>query len=86
MFRTLLEHVRREASGERALETVRTLAGFHRVQASPGYDRASEWLGSQLASYGLEVETESVPADGRTTYLGHVMPEGWDDQPVEMAE
>ena len=34
MFHRLLESVRREVSGERALESVRALTRFHRVQAS----------------------------------------------------
>ena len=77
MFRRLLEAVRREASGERALESVRTLARFHRVQASPGYDAAAEWLAAQLEGPGCRVEIERVPGDGRTRRLGQLMPEGW---------
>jgi aminopeptidase YwaD len=77
MFRELLEKVRAEASGERALETVRAISRFHRVQASPGYDEAAAWVEARLRSFGLEVEVERAPADGRTRCLGHVMPEGW---------
>ncbi len=78
MFQGLLEAVRNEASGERALESVRALSRFHRVQASPGYDQAADWLAGQLESFGCTVEIERVPGDGRTRLLGHLMPEGWE--------
>ena len=78
MFRALLEEVRAEASGERALESVRALARFHRVQASPGYDQAAEWLAGELDRHGLRPEVERVAGDGRTRHLGHLMPEGWE--------
>jgi len=78
VFRSLLEAVKSEASGERALETVRAVAQFHRIQASPGYDAASAWLESQVRALGLEVEVETVAGDGRTRRLGQLMPEGWE--------
>src|SRR5262245_36744930 len=78
MLQRLLTAVRNEASGERALESVRALARFHRVQASPGYDQATDWLAGELESLGLDVEVERVPADGRTRFHGHLMPAGWE--------
>ena len=77
MFHALLEQVRREVSGERALATVKALVGFHRVQASPGYDQANEWLAAEIERAGLEPVLERVPGDGRTRFLGQLMPEGW---------
>ncbi len=77
-WRTLLAAVRAEASGERALASVHEIAGFHRVQASPGYDQAARWLEGQLAAAGLEPEIESVASDGRRRHLGQLMPEGWE--------
>jgi hypothetical protein len=78
VFRPLLEQVRQQVSGERALESVRALTRFHRVQASPGYDRAADWLAEKLESAGLEVELTQAPGDGRTRCLGQLMPEGWE--------
>ncbi len=77
MFQPLLEVVRGEASGERALESVRALARFHRVQSSPGYDEAADWLTRQLERMGLAVEIEHVAGDGRTRCFGALMPRGW---------
>ena len=77
MFQPLLDQVRAESSGARALESVRALARFHRVQASPGYDQASAWIAERAAAAGLEVQVDSVPGDGSTRFLGQPMPEGW---------
>jgi hypothetical protein len=78
MFQGLLAAVRGEASGDRALESVRALARFHRVQASPGYDQVADWMAGQIDSCGLSVEIEKVAGDGRTRILGHLMPAGWE--------
>jgi len=78
MFEGLLAAVRQEASGDQALASVQALAGFHRVQASPGYDAAADWLASRIEACGLTAEITRVPGDGRTRMLGHLMPEGWE--------
>ena len=78
MIQSLLSAVRAEASGERALESVRALARFHRIQSSPGYERAAQWLIAALERIGLSPEVERVPGDGRTRFLGQLQPEGWE--------
>ena len=78
MFRSLLEAVRGEASGERALATIHAITRFHRIQSSPGYDEASAWLADEARRCGLAVTVETVPGDGRTRRLGQLMPEGWE--------
>ncbi|HEY2954345.1 MAG TPA: DUF4910 domain-containing protein [Candidatus Eisenbacteria bacterium] len=70
--------MRAEVSGERALDGVRALARFHRVQASPGYDQAAEWVAARLDAIGLAVEREEAAGDGRTRCLGTLMPQGWE--------
>jgi aminopeptidase YwaD len=70
--------VREGVSGERALADVHAIAGFHRVQCSPGYDAAAGWMAESLARAGLRVEVEHVPGDGRSRFLGALMPEGWE--------
>src|SRR5215813_7258929 len=77
LFHALLESVRAAVSGGRALETVRELARFHRIQASPGYDDAAGWIAERLETLGLTVEREDVPGDGKTRCLGSLMPQGW---------
>jgi aminopeptidase YwaD len=77
MLDELLSAVRNRVSGERALEAVRGIARFHRIQASPGYDAAAQWLIERLEAAGLEAEVVRVAADGRTRHLGYLMPQGW---------
>jgi hypothetical protein len=73
-----LSRVRGECDGARALDDVRAVSRFHRIQSSPGYDAAAAWLESRLAGLGLEVERDWAPGDGRTRYFGQLLPEGWD--------
>jgi aminopeptidase YwaD len=77
LLRHWVETLRPAVDGERALASVRQLARHHRIQASPGYDRAAAWLAGAAREAGLEVTVEHVPGDGRTSYLGCIMPEGW---------
>lgn len=77
MFETLLDHVRQVTRGERALADIVELARFHRIQASPGYDAAADWLERKLADEGLTAERTWVAADGHTRHGGFPMPEGW---------
>ena len=77
MFERLLEAVRRETRGDRALADVASISRHHRIQSSPGYDDAAGWLAEVLRSAGLSTELTRVPADGRTRFGGYPMPEGW---------
>ncbi|MBI1798119.1 MAG: DUF4910 domain-containing protein [Candidatus Eisenbacteria bacterium] len=77
MLDDLVTALRERVSGQRALDAVRELSRFHRIQASPGYDAAADWLAAQIERAGLRVEIERVPGDGRTRRLGYLMPQGW---------
>jgi hypothetical protein len=77
MFEALLESARRACDGERTLADVRSLARFHRIQSSPGYDAAVDWMEEAILRAGLSPERIRVAADGRTRHLGFPMPEGW---------
>lgn len=77
MFERLLEQVTAATSGERALADVVELTHFHRIQASPGYDAAADWLEQKLVDAGLVPERVWVESDGRTRHRGFPMPEGW---------
>jgi aminopeptidase YwaD len=50
-------------SGRAALQAVIDLSRFHRIQASPGYRRAAQWLHRALLDAGLEAEILSYPAE-----------------------
>jgi hypothetical protein len=71
--------IRAETDGNAALETVRELARFHRVQGSPGYAAAAEHVRAKLAAAGLvDAVIERLPADGKTRYAHFLSYLGWD--------
>src|SRR5712692_8572361 len=74
----LFDAIATEYSGERALDNGRGIAQFHRIQASPGFTQAREWVVERLKSYGItELEVERFPSDGRTRYSTHIGPMAW---------
>jgi hypothetical protein len=71
--------IRAETDGAAALETVRELGRFHRVQGSPGYAAAAEHVRAKAAAAGLADATiERLPADGKTRYAHFLSYLGWD--------
>lgn len=77
MFEHWIEAARGVVDGARARADVEALSAYHRIQSSPGYDEAAAWLERRLGEAGLRVERSEVPGDGRTRFLGALMPEGW---------
>src|SRR5262249_43338657 len=68
-----------ELSGLIAKDTVIELSRNHRVQASPGFTRAAEYIASKAKEYGLQqVSIERFPADGRKTYYTLKSAVGWE--------
>jgi len=64
---TIQSHV----DGAYVLGAVRSLGKFHRVQGSPGFRAAADWLVGELQGRGLaDAAVEHLPADGKTRY-GH---------------
>lgn len=73
-----------QVDGQAALETVRELSRFHRVQGSPGFAAATEFLLAKLRRAGFagaSAAIEKFPADGKTRYAHFVSYFGW--RPVE---
>lgn len=67
-----------EVDGQEVLETVRELSRFHRVQGSPGYLAAAEYLKAKLVAAGMtDAAIERFPADGRTRYAHFRSYYGW---------
>lgn len=73
----LLSFLADEFSGLRAKNTVAHIAGFHRIQASPGYDDALQYIAGELAAMGIDHSISTFPADGKTETFGWVSPPGW---------
>lgn len=70
--------VAEELSGSLAKEYVIGITKYHRVQASPGFTEAREWVVGQLKQMGVtEVEVEKFPSDGKRRYQTYVSPLAW---------
>jgi aminopeptidase YwaD len=70
VFRPLWTSIANQVSGQAAAQAVADLARFHRIQASPGFRRAAEWVCEQLGRAGLEGRLATFPADRSTLFWG----------------
>jgi len=72
------EVLRKRVDGDYALGAVRALGRYHRVQGSPGFRDAAEWMKGELATAGLaDANVEHLPLDGKTTYAHFRSYLGW---------
>jgi hypothetical protein len=60
--------IRRAYRGDFAHRHVTAISQHHRIQASPGYRAAAEYVAAQLEAAGLAVATRRFPADGRARF------------------
>ena len=74
--------IQAHVDGLTALETVRELSRFHRVQGSAAFRAAADRVRQRLLAAGLaDAQVESFPADGSTKYAHFRSYLGWN--PVE---
>ncbi len=77
--------VKQEISGSTAKNYVSRLCAFHRIQASPMFREALDWVKDQAEHVGLEeLEVESFPADGKHRYWTYYSPPGWSIKSAEL--
>jgi len=70
--------IQHHVDGGYVLGAVRALGRFHRVQGSPGFRAAADWLVGELVSAGLaDAKVEHLPADGKTSYAHFKSYLGW---------
>ena len=81
----LIDIVRQELSGERALANVAEIIRYHRIQASPGYRQAAERVAELWRQGGVAAEIVSYPADGRTANWADVPPREWDIEEASLS-
>ena len=65
-------------SGESAWQSVCDLSRYHRIQASPGYRRAAQWIHQRLLEAEIESDILSYPADERTNFWTWTSFQEWD--------
>ena len=70
--------IQKHVDGGYVLGAVRALGRYHRVQGSPGFRAATEWLVGELTGGGLaDGKVEHLPADGKTSYAHFKSYLGW---------
>jgi aminopeptidase YwaD len=75
---TVPRAIQSRVDGAYVLGAVRTLGRHHRVQGSPGYRAAADWLARELKGAGLaDAAVEALPADGKTAYAHFRSYLGW---------
>jgi hypothetical protein len=85
MFQQLLSTIGGEVSGEAAKSLVARISQWHRIQASPMYREAADWVYTTLRGWGLDAALESYPtreglwAWGEPLFQEWSCAEGWLD-------
>ena len=78
MPQTLLNLIGQAYSGEAAKRYTAEIARHHRIQASPGYRAAAQWVLQTLLDAGVDAASESYPADLRTRFWHLPAFQEWD--------
>ncbi len=78
MFHKLWPIIRDEVSGTAATRAVAEIARFHRIQASPGFRQAAEWVCQEVSRAGLAAGINSFPADGAARFWGAAGFQEWE--------
>ncbi len=76
-LRRTFEQIWQTYSGEAAWQTVADLSRFHRIQASPGYRQAAQWIHQRLIHDGLQAQIHSYPADTGAQFWGYPSLQEW---------
>ena len=77
--------LRQEISGEIAMQHVREIARWHRIQASPMMRESAEYVLARLQAWGFsDAAIESFPSDGRRSYLTWLSPIAWTVEEAEL--
>jgi hypothetical protein len=81
MYRTLLATLSAEVSGVAARNLVARISQWHRIQASPMYREAAEWVCATLQRWGLDADVERYPSrEGAMAWAEPLFQEWWCDE------
>jgi aminopeptidase YwaD len=78
MLKDTFATIRQAYSGQAAWDDVAAIVRHHRIQASPGYRAAAEYVLRELQKAGLEAHIETAPADQQTTFWTARSFQEWD--------
>ncbi len=76
-LRKTFEHIWQTYSGEAAWQAVVDISRFHRIQASPGYRQAAQWIYQRLVHDGLQAQIHSYPANTGAQFWGYPSFQEW---------
>ncbi len=68
MLRNTVKTIRRAYSGQRAREDVAAISRHHRIQASPGYRAAANYILDECLKADLQAQIETYPANYQTKF------------------
>lgn len=77
MFQPLLQTFQHELSGEAAKRLVARISQWHRIQASPMYREAAQWLHATLRDWGVEATIEHYPVAEGARAWGEPLFDEW---------
>jgi aminopeptidase YwaD len=78
MFKSLWRTLQEECSGAAAYQTIADISRFHRIQASPGFRQAAEYVHERLVEAGLQAKVLDFPANTDTAFWGARSFQEWD--------
>jgi aminopeptidase YwaD len=78
MFKSLWHTLQEECSGIRAYQAVADISRHHRIQASPGFRQAAEYVHEQLVKAGIQARILRYPANTDTVFWGEPSFQEWD--------
>jgi len=76
-IKELMDRFQGSVSGQRAWQTVVDLTRYHRIQASPGYRAAAQYMLERLQAAGVDARIHSYAADGKTVFWTSSLSEEW---------
>ncbi len=84
MFKSVLDRLGKEVSGETALNFVSEISRHHRIQATPGMRAAVRYAVDSMKGWGLDAEVRKYPADGKSYFWSSLMFEEWSCRDAEL--
>ena len=78
MFKSLWNSLQEECSGPLAFQAIADISRYHRIQASPGFRQAAEYVYGRLLETNLQAEILTYPANTETTFWGSHSFQEWD--------
>jgi aminopeptidase YwaD len=84
MFKGILNKIRTDISGEAAFNHVVEIAGYHRIQVSPGIRAAVNYCVNTWKNMGIDAKVVSWPSTGKEYAWGSQMIQEWSCDEAEL--